>query len=1641
MADFKFDLQLFAWSQVSEGNWLYTSGSSSFYLYGDFDEEEDDDGNISPQSVTVSGSNATIEPDWTTSINIVSGNFHFIDEYDSFDASLTAGDQAANEDGMWTISGAGYVYHSYNYFDSDISVIELDEAPRGRMTTSVASGSDGFNHITVNVNGAVTSDYTAFSVYSIPCKVISSSGSNYSIIPNILRISLNSSGITFYANDSDETEITYRTLADFFATYNSTSRVINLIEGAGYFSDTTALEIEVEGVSAGLKVVEKNFVAYVSNNTTLSVNTDDSFDYSIDESSWIWDPATRTLYFDSNMTMTGISGVSANTNITVTETQIRITGAILNNAAIDDTYITGTDNNPNNGYIINIIDGIEYEFVADQSTSSPTISSVIVDSLGAFTFIDVDGNVVDYSAASVNFTTLRSGLILGADSPLNITISSAVDGLTIFDVAQTNANVVAKLNTGDVFADDHIATDANEINAWAVFDNGDIGLGANEVTISGIEIQSTTTMFKTGDQILINNATLNNASLNGAAILGTDDDPSDGYQITLSGETASFVGGEETSGELASISYNGAFSFYDTNGGALAYSAVTDLISTGEGGLITLWSDNDLTISSAVDNLYIFNSQPAIMARINAGDLYVGSSLGNSLNDAAPLNSWLTNDARDELNIGNVTLTGVSGISSLTAASITDSLISLSNVTLDGSARMNGNAILGSDDNPSDGYLITLASGGTASFLGAQADLSSINFDGEFSFFDSGGNSLSYDDASIFVTTAEGGLITLSPAAPSAVTINSSADDLKIFNGSTFVAKINSGDAFSNNQIVLETAPLNSWQINGNVLILGQGEVTIEGIAVDTTTSIVKDGDLISIENATLANASLNGAAIGGEDNNPSDGYQLTLGADGWQFVESTVNPWTSVEGGYIYGTEDVEFTLLGATLVDEDQNERPDNVNVNISSIEGAGVIAIIGGLSGEVSLNGNSLGILGDTSYSVGLIGANGNFTVESYANISPGATIYASGKNIDTESDGNYTFGDGIFTVNDQVVTVNNNSNGITFAINGDTISAVGIIQNGGLLEGVGEASVAVNGMATVNGIVYSTDDPNGIVVSGSTITGLDANSILTITPSGTYVVNSTELEITSDTAIYGINSTLAAIGSAAERRARNIFDVPDDAEFISAARVRATLDATGESSIGGFDWRGSKIIELNERTDDVTANLDRSTGRKFVVIDGDGDQTVNFNNSMKNAALIEEDVDGEKIINAGNSGDVIINYSTRADVTINGGAGADSIIAAGGHNEIINLANGGSDTINAPSGASVRGYDPASGAAFITPISKASLQAAIENGTLSFGNGTFNVNDGGAVSIDGVDAMTEINLLDNGGNSTRVIFGNRDNVTVGMDAASIDLLLYGDLAELTLLGGAGNDTIIAGEENLVRGGGGNNRVILKSDDAARGNSVELGEGDDTVEVFTPGWDTLASDRILTAENTSTISYAFQDNDLHVSTRGGSMRVTSIKSDTATKVFMSTAIENAPTRAVLIDAGSTYKVATEDEKADRYIGLGESVGVDFSEYNADQSLDLNGNGNRNIEQVTLGGGNSSLKGTVNNETLTAGVGRSTIDSGDGNDMLIAASKDEKTSGSTFIYTAGLDTMSAMKIPRRRTRSCLTRKSRRSSRSAMML
>ena len=1457
MKNFTFDLQAFAWSQESEGRWLYTGGSNSFYLNGDYEEDEDDSGNVVPQMVSVSGSNVTIEPDWTSSISIVSGSFNFYDEYESFEAKLSTGDQAVNDDEnvVWNVSGSGYVYYSYTYYDSDITVTDLDAAPTARMNLSSSTSSDGFTHLSVNVRGAETTDYTTFTVGNVLCKTLSSSGNNYTIIPNIVRISFDANGPTFVSNDYDSTEFTAADLNGIYSLYNSTTHVLTLIDNASYFDDSTTLDIEVDGMTSGVKIVNNQFVAFVANEESMSIRVDDDFNVSADSASWVWDASSKTLYFDYNVVMTGISNVSSSTTVTVTEEQIIITGATLTNAAIDDITITGTDSNPADGYIIKITDD-GYEFEDGGVITLPTVASISYSASGTFTFTDTNGNSVAYSSASVDFTTMRGGLVLGENSPVNLTISSVADGLVIFDGDADNDSIVAKLNNGDVFADNRIATDANTTDAWILFTDGDVGLGQDAATtISAITVNSTTSIVRSGDLITIGNATLESfARINDNLISGEDTNPADGYQITVSGDNASYVGGDDNPtveptvepGNLVSIDYNGVFTFADTDGNSLAYSEVSSLLATGEGGYITLASTapDVMTITSSVDDLFIYNdngTRTAIMARINAGDSYVSNSITGSLNDMLPINSWITNDDLDVINVGDVTLSGVNGVSSMT------------------------NALL--------------------------------------------------------------------------------------------------------------------------------------------------ENNLLVLENITLDNASINGSSIAGTDDDPSDGYLISLASDGWTFIEETVSPWSSVEGGFAYSAEDVAFTLLGAALADSDQDGAPDNITVNLSTVEGAGTIMILTGLNGSVSLNGQELGITGDIYYSAGFIVDGASFIAASFSNISSGSTINADDAVIFTDEDGTYTFGDGTFTLNDTALTVDNNSAGLIVTLENETISAIGNLQDHALINGVGDASVSLNGTATINGIVYSTDDPNGIVVSGSTVEGLDGNSLLYISPSGTYIVNSTTLEVTSDTAVLGVNDTLADVTNPARIRAEKTFDIPDDTEFISADQVHATLANNGIDTFGGAAFDGNKIIELNAKTDIVTGNFLDSAGRKFIVIDGGGDQIVSLGGTESNGVLVEANADGEKIINGSNNGDTLINNSTSVDITLKGGEGNDSIIATGGSREVIDLSNGGSDTVNASSGALIKGYDPTTGAAFTTPITKAQLLNALDNDSLSFGNGTFSISNNGETTIDGVDASTAINLLDPSGNSTRIMFANRDSVTVGDEDASIDLLLYGDLAELTLLGGVGNDTLRAGEGGVVNGGAGNDLIRLLAEGA--GSDVIVSDGNDTVEVFTPDWDSDTSDRLVIGSNRSTISYAFSGNNLQLSVDTNTLTIPSIKTDTATKLFTSTTPNEDPRRTLLLDGGSTYTAMSDDDRADQYIGLNSHVALDLSSLTVNETIDLNGDDFQNVNAITLGSGITSLVGTDYDETITAGLGQSTIRSGDGNDLLSGSTNEEKIGGTTFVYTNGLDTL----------------------------
>ncbi len=1605
MANFIFDLQAFAWTQVSEEQWRYTSGSNSFVLYGDYSEDEDDNGNLIPSGVSVAGSKATIDPDWTTAISIGGGSFTFYDDYESFEARLSSGDSVSNEDSIWTVNGSGYVYHSYNYFDSDVSVRDLDEPPSSRMTTSISS-SDGFTRYTVNTKDAEVSDSTSFAIRNIICRSISSSGSNYTIIPYITGINLSADGLTF--TDYNYNDWSASDLNGIYSSYDASSNTLTLINNAATFEDYSSLDLSVEDVPAGLKTVNGAFVAFVANDESISVNIADET-FNTDYNSWIWNAATNTLYYNINTTMTGISNVGADTTVTLTDEQIIITGAVLTNAAIDDRTISGTDTNPTNGYTINITDD-GYEFV-DDTSSSIVVASVSYNSNRTFTFRDQSGANISYADASVAFTTLEGGIVLGGYAPANVTISSAVNSFSIFDTSIANANIVAQLNTGDVYSGGSILTDNDAVNAWTR--SGSTVVLGDSTTIEGITVESTTSIVKSGNFISIYNATLENGSVNGAAINGSDDNPGDGYMITIDGGTPSFVE-EEVEPTLSSITYNGEFTFLNNKGETMSYSDVSSMIATGEGGSISLMSNDasTVTITSYAAALTVYN-RATLRAKLHVGDAFVNNQVVTDSND---LNAWAIDGNTLTLGVNALTIDGIT-VNASSAVVKSGDLITITDATLDGSARIDGMTIAGEDDDPDDGYRITLA-GGTASFLAAEQTLASIGYDGAFTFFDTKGKAMTYELVSSMVATGEGGSVILSSSAPEALTISSAVDNLYLYNdlgdSTVIAARLNAGDSYVKDaRSIVETAPINSWFASPDLDAIAVGEITLTGVSgISALTSATVEGNLVIVNNATLdGSARINGNAISGADEDISDGYLITLASDGWRFIQTTVPAWTSIEGGFVYSSNDVTFTLTGAALVDSDGDGEPDNIGVNVSSVDDLGRILILTGLSGEVSINDTALGISGDSDYAAGFILDAGDWRADAFTNISPGATVNTAGTIIYTDGDGDYTFADGTYTLNDAAITIDNNAVELVLSIGDGSITSIGNAQDNLVVNGVGDASVSMIGTATINGTVYRTDDANGVVVSGSTIDGLDADAFLYVTPTGTYVVNSTTVEITDDYAARGVNSTLAGSSSPVATRARGVFDIPSDAAFVSASQVRASMDAVGSNTVGGTAFDGNKIVELNERSDGAVLDLAWRYGQKFVMIDGGGDQKVVFSSSANNGALVEDGATGYKTIEAGDAGDTLINESDNAYVTLKGGRGADSIVAAGSGREVIDLAYGNADTVNAPSGAYIRGYNPTSGAAFLTPIRKSDLLAAIESDSLTFGAGTFSISGSDATTIEGTEGSTEINLLDDNGDTTRVIFGNHENATVGAEDASIDLLLYGDLAELTLLGGVGNDTVLVGEGSLVDGGTGDDRISLRSGGA--GNDVRMSDGDDTVEVFEPDWDAYASDRLIISDNDNSIHYTFRGAHLYVTSDHGAMLVPSIKGETATKLFTSSTFEDAAKKTVLIDESMTYVVASSVDAADRYIGLGDKTGIDMTSDENDRAIDLNGKDYQNIAEVTLGSGNNYVTGSDESETITAGRGSSTFAGGDGNDKLVASTSEERRGGSTFIYSAGLDTI----------------------------
>jgi Ca2+-binding RTX toxin-like protein len=400
------------------------------------------------------------------------------------------------------------------------------------------------------------------------------------------------------------------------------------------------------------------------------------------------------------------------------------------------------------------------------------------------------------------------------------------------------------------------------------------------------------------------------------------------------------------------------------------------------------------------------------------------------------------------------------------------------------------------------------------------------------------------------------------------------------------------------------------------------------------------------------------------------------------------------------------------------------------------------------------------------------------------------------------------------------------------------------------------------------------------------------------------------------------------------------------------------------------------------------------------------------------------------------------------TLTGGSGADQLFGEAG-NDVL-FGKGGNDLLFGGAGDDVltggTGNDQVFG------------QAGNDRMIWNPGDGT-DLNEGGAgndtVEVNGGNASETFTVTPNG---TRVRFdrtdpapfsidiGTSENLVVNMNGGDDTFTASNGLANLIQLsvdGGAGNDTITGGDGNDRLAGGDGNDLII----GGRGNdTILMGAGDDTF-VWNPGdgsdvvegqggYDTLqfngsnANERINIAANgsrvllTRDVGNVTMDLDgiqqINVTALGGAdtinvgdltgTDVTQVNIDLSSPAGTGTGDGQADTVIVNGTAGNDAITATGDGSGVAVLGLSARVHIAGAEP-ADQLHVNAGAGDDVVEASTLppgaihltadGGdgddvlvgsaGNDALLGGAGDDTLIAGSPQNTLDGGPGDNTLV--------------------------------------------------
>ena len=540
-----------------------------------------------------------------------------------------------------------------------------------------------------------------------------------------------------------------------------------------------------------------------------------------------------------------------------------------------------------------------------------------------------------------------------------------------------------------------------------------------------------------------------------------------------------------------------------------------------------------------------------------------------------------------------------------------------------------------------------------------------------------------------------------------------------------------------------------------------------------------------------------------------------------------------------------------------------------------------------------------------------------------------------------------------------------------------------------------------------------------------------------------------------------------------------------------------DGTDTAEINGGNASETFTITANgsrvrfDRVSPAPFSLDIGTTENLVLHAGGGDDVITAGNGL--SSLIQLTLDGgagNDIITGGDGNDILIggdgndiitggrgndsaelgngddtfiwNPGDGSDV-VDGGAGTDTlqfnganvsekmIISANGSRaqltrdvgnvtmdlngiEHINVAAlGGADniTVNDLTGTGVTQVNVDLSGTPGTGVGDGATDTVSVNGTA--GNDQIRVAGGGtSVSVDGLPAQVNINGAE-GANDSLVVNGGAGNdiiTAVGLPASIVNLTLDGGAGNDTIIGSAGNDTLLGGDGNdTVTGGRGNDVALLGS-----GNDTFIwnpGDGSDTVE-GQDGTDTLVFNGASVAENidisaNGTRTRLFRDvgkvtmdlnsiEHIQLNTLGAADNIT--VEDLSGTAVTQVAIDLGATPGSPGGDGAADTVTVNGTAGDDHISFASSGGtvvvkglsehVTITNADAGDSLVVNGGtGNDTIDASGLRAGqisNLTLNGGDGNDTITGSAGDDTVIGGRGNDVALLGSGND-----TFIWNPG--------------------------------